>query len=304
METGRESVRTRAFAKINLGLEILGKRGDGYHLLRSGMQTVSLADELILTKTEEEGIRLRCDRPSLPTDERNLAVRAAFSLFRHCELKGGVQIELRKEIPEEAGLGGGSADAAAVLRALRSLYALPLSDAELRALALPLGADVPFLVAGGTALAEGIGEQLSPLPPLPPCELVVVKPPFGSSTKEVYAALTLSAMAPWEQPDVTLLKNALRGQNLTLLGASLQNALERPAMELKPELIDYKRFLTGSGALGAAMSGSGAALYALFAADERDKALACIAAGQQQFPEAAFFLCRPVSTEEVSASTV
>ena len=292
METGRESVRTRAFAKINLGLEILGKREDGYHLLRSGMQTVSLADELILTKTEEEGIRLRCDRPSLPTDERNLAVRAALSLFQHCELKGGVQIELRKEIPEEAGLGGGSADAAAVLRALRSLYALPL------------GADVPFLVAGGTALAEGIGEQLSPLPPLPPCELVVVKPPFGSSTKEVYAALTLSAMAPWEQPDVTLLQNALRGQNLTLLGASLQNALERPAMELKPELIDYKRFLTGSGALGAAMSGSGAALYALFAADERDKALACIAAGQQQFPEAAFFLCRPVSTEEVSASTV
>ena len=304
METGRECVRTRAFAKINLGLEILGKREDGYHLLRSGMQTVSLADELILTKTEEEGIRLRCDRPSLPTDERNLAVRAALSLFRHCELKGGVQIELRKEIPEEAGLGGGSADAAAVLRALRSLYALPLSDAELRALALPLGADVPFLVAGGTALAEGIGEQLSPLPPLPPCERVVVKPPFGSSTKEVYAALTLSAMAPWEQPDVTLLKNALRGQNLTLLGASLQNALERPAMELKPELIDYKHFLTGSGALGAAMSGSGAALYALFAADERDKALACIAAGQQQFPEAAFFLCRPASTEEVSASTV
>jgi len=109
METGRESVRTRAFAKINLGLEILGKREDGYHLLRSGMQTVSLADELILTKTEEEGIRLRCDRPSLPTDERNLAVRAVLSLFRHCELKGGVQIELRKEIPEEAGLGGGSA---------------------------------------------------------------------------------------------------------------------------------------------------------------------------------------------------
>lgn len=168
METGRECVRTRAFAKINLGLEILGKREDGYHLLRSGMQSISLADELILTKTEEEGIRLRCDRPSLPTDERNLAVRAALSLFRHCELKGGVQIELRKEIPEEAGLGGGSADAAAVLRALRSLYALPLSDAELRALALPLGADVPFLVAGGTALAEGIGEQLSPCRPCLP----------------------------------------------------------------------------------------------------------------------------------------
>ena len=304
METGRESVRARAFAKINLGLEILRKREDGYHLLRTGMQTISLADELELTKTEEEGIRLLCDRPSLPTDERNLAVRAALAVFRHCGLKGGVRIELRKEIPEEAGLGGGSADAAAVLRGLRALYGLSLSDADLRALALPLGADVPFLVSGGTALAEGIGEELSPLPPLPPCELVVVKPPFGSSTKAVYEALSPVAMHPWEQPDVELLRNALRGKNLTLLGASLQNALERPAVELKPELIDYKRFLAGSGALGAAMSGSGAALYAIFAATERDKAMQCIAAGQQKFPEAAFFLCRPVTAEEVGASTV
>ncbi len=304
METGRRSVRARAFAKINLGLEILGKREDGYHLLRSGMQSISLADELELTRTEEEGIHLCCDRPSLPTDERNLAVRAALAVFRRCELKGGVRIELRKQIPEEAGLGGGSADAAAVLRGLRALYGLSLSDAELRTLALPLGADVPFCVTGGTMLAEGIGEELSPLPPLPPCELVVVKPPFGSSTKAVYAAFALSALDPWEQPDVTLLRNALRGQNLTLLGASLQNALERPAMELKPALIDYKRFLTESGARGAAMSGSGAALYAVFSADERDKALGCIAAGQQKFPEAAFFLCRPVTAEEVGASTV
>ena len=304
METGRECVRTRAFAKINLGLEILGKREDGYHLLRSGMQTVSLADELILTKTEEEGIRLRCDRPSLPTDERNLAVRAALSLFRHCELKGGVQIELRKEIPEEAGLGGGSADAAAVLRGLRALFALPLGDEALRSLALPLGADVPFCVSGGTMLAEGIGEALSPLSPMPPCHLVVVKPPCGSSTKAVYAALSLKALRPWEQPDARLLENALRGQNVTLLGASLQNALEKPATELYPVLLDYRQFLTESGAAGAAMSGSGSAFFAVFPEAERDRAEQCIATGKEQFPAATFFLCRPVSAEEVSASTL
>ena len=118
METGRESVRARAFAKINLGLEVLGTRADGYHLLRTGMQSISLADELLLTRTAEEGITLRCDEPSLPTDWRNLAVRAAEAVFRHCGLSGGVRIELKKQIPAEAGLGGGSADAAAVLRAL------------------------------------------------------------------------------------------------------------------------------------------------------------------------------------------
>ena len=220
METGRESVRARAFAKINLGLEVLGTRADGYHLLRTGMQSISLADELLLTRTAEEGITLRCDEPSLPTDGRNLAFRAAEAVFRHCGLSGGVRIELKKQIPAEAGLGGGSADAAAVLRGLRALFALPLDDEALRELALPLGADVPFCVGGGTMLAEGIGEALSPLPPMPPCHLVIVKPPCGSSTKAVYAALSLKVLRPWEQPDARLLENALRGQNVTLLGAA------------------------------------------------------------------------------------
>lgn len=304
METGRESVRARAFAKINLGLEVLGTRADGYHLLRTGMQSISLADELLLTRTAEEGITLRCDEPWLPTDGRNLAVRAAEAVFRHCGLSGGVRIELKKQIPAEAGLGGGSADAAAVLRGLRALFSLPLGDEALRELALPLGADVPFCVGGGTMLAEGIGEVLSPLPPMPPCHLVIVKPPCGSSTKAVYAALSLKALRPWEQPDARLLENALRGQNVTLLGASLQNALEKPATELQPVLLDYRQFLTESGAAGAAMSGSGSAFFAVFPEAERDKAEQCIATGKKQFPAAAFFLCRPVSAEEVSASTI
>ena len=239
METGRESVRARAFAKINLGLEVLGTRADGYHLLRTGMQSISLADELLLTRTAEEGITLRCNEPSLPTDGRNLAVRAAEAVVRHCGLSGGVRIELKKQIPAEAGLGGGSADAAAVLRGLRALFSLPRGDEALRERALPLGADVPFCVGGGTMLAEGIGEVLSPLPPMPPCHLVIVKPPCGSSTKAVYAALSLKALRPWEQPDARLLENALRGQNVTLLGASLQNALEKPATELQPVLLDF-----------------------------------------------------------------
>ena len=281
METGRESVRARAFAKINLGLEVLGTRADGYHLLRTGMQSISLADELLLTRTAEEGITLRCDEPSLPTDGRNLAVRAAEAVFRHCGLSGGVRIELKKQIPAEAGLGGGSADAAAVLRGLRALFSLPLGDEALRELALPLGADVPFCVGGGTMLAEGIGEVLSLLPPMPPCNLVIVKPPCGSSTKAVYAALSLKALRPWEQPDARLLENALQ-----------------------PVLLDYRQFLTESGAAGAAMSGSGSAFFAVFPEAERDKAEQCIATGKKQFPAAAFFLCRPVSAEEVSASTI
>ena len=181
---------------------------------------------------------------------------------------------------------------------------MPLGDEALRSLALPLGADVPFCVSGGTMLAEGIGEALSPLSPMPPCHLVVVKPPCGSSTKAVYAALSLKALRPWEQPDARLLENALRGQNVTLLGASLQNALEKPATELYPVLLDYRQFLTESGAAGAAMSGSGSAFFAVFPEAERDRAEQCIATGKEQFPAATFFLCRPVSAEEVSASTL
>ena len=221
-------------------------------------------------------------------------------MSRRCRPTGGISpFGQRKRC-----FGGGSADAAAVLRGLRALYGLSLSDADLRALALPLGADVPFCVSGGTMLAEGIGEALSPLSPMPPCHLVVVKPPCGSSTKAVYAALSLQALRPWEQPDARLLENALRGQNVTLLGASLQNALEKPATELQPVLLDYRQFLTESGAAGAAMSGSGSAFFAVFPEAERDKAEQCIATGKKQFPAAAFFLCRPVSAEEVSASTI
>lgn len=304
METGGKSVRARAFAKINLGLEVLGIRADGYHLLRTGMQTISLSDELLLTRTEEAGVALCCDNPLLPTDGQNLAVRAAETMLRHCGLPGGVRIELKKRIPAEAGLGGGSADAAAVLRGLRALFSLPLTDNELCAIALPLGADVPFCVAGGTQLAEGIGEKLSPLSPMPTCHIVIVKPPCGSSTKAVYAVFSLERLRPWEQPDPLLLQNALRGKNVTLLGASIQNALEKPAAELQPALLDYQQFLAESGAAGAAMSGSGSAFFALFPEAERDRAVQCINTGKKQFPAAVFFLCRPVSAEEVIASTI
>lgn len=259
-------ISERAYAKINLGLDVLRRRGDGYHELRMGMQTVSLADELTIERSgrEDGGIKLLCDRPELPTDGRNLAYRAAEVFLRHLKITEGVSISLQKNIPAAAGLAGGSADAAAVLRGLNRLFEAGLSVEALRELALPLGADIPYCVTGGTMLAEGIGEQLTALPALPGCSIVLVKPEFDLSTASVYGNLHVEELPSEAHPDMDAVIAALRAGDLKRLGAVMRNILELPAGREHSEIQDIKATLTEAGACAVSMSGSGSAVFGIF----------------------------------------
>ena len=270
------SIQINAYAKINLGLDVLRRREDGYHELRMGMQTVSLCDTLTLTKKEDAGIVLRCDRAGLPTDRRNLAVRAAEALFTEAERRGvrpmgGVEIWLSKRIPAAAGLAGGSADAAAMLRGLNTLYGLGFSEEALQAVGLPLGADIPYCVTGGTALAEGIGERLTPLPALPACCIVVAKPSFDLSAAYIYANLRIDSVGAAGHPDMDGVISALRRRDLRALGQVMGNILELPAKKEHPEIERLKKSLREAGAEAASMSGSGSAVFGLFENEEQAK---------------------------------
>ena len=194
------STTEKAPAKLNLTLDVTGKRPDGYHLLRTVMQTVSLYDELSFVREEQEGIRLTCDRADLPLDSGNLAYRAADVLLQKFNLPGGIRIDLKKKIPAAAGLAGGSTDAAAVLRAMNRLYGLGLTTETLCQLALPLGADIPYCVRGGTCLCEGIGEVMTPLAELKGLPVLLVKPAFDLSTAYIYRELSLPSVPQEAHP--------------------------------------------------------------------------------------------------------
>lgn len=177
-------MKIKAYAKINIALDVVGKREDGYHLLRMIMQTVDLYDVIEITKSDCN-IKLKCNKPYVPTDERNLAYKAAKLFKETYNIKDGVLIDLTKNIPVSAGMAGGSTDAAGVLKLMNRLFNVNASDEELRTLGLKLGADVPYCISGGTALCEGIGEKITQLKPFKDKILVIVKPPFGVSTKDV-----------------------------------------------------------------------------------------------------------------------
>lgn len=188
------SISTKAYAKINLTLDVLGKRPDGYHEIDSIFQTVSLFDEVTIEKQETEGIFCRMDNfgignPDIPEDEKNIAVKAAKSMFRKFNLPGGLSIRIQKGIPTEAGLGGGSADAAAVIQGIRELFSIGVSDEEMIDFAKNIGADIPFLLFGGTKRVSGIGEKITNLPSLPELPMVLIKPKIGMKTKEIYDAV-------------------------------------------------------------------------------------------------------------------
>lgn len=253
-----------AYAKINLGLDVLRRRADGYHELRMVMQTVGLCDRVFLSRTEEPGIRLSADRAGVPEDERNLAWRAAARLFEAYRLPGGLEIRLEKHIPAAAGLAGGSADAAAVLRAMDRMYGIGMTEEEICAHALTLGADVPFCVLGGTMLAEGIGERLTRLPDLPDCSIVILKPDFDCYTKEIYGGLAVSEAPAEAHPDMDSIVRALKERDLGKAAPFMKNILERPALKLHPEIAGIREDLAAAGAVAALMSGSGSAVFGLF----------------------------------------
>ena len=262
-EAEHAAVTEAAYAKINIGLDVLRRRPDGYHELRMVMQTVGLHDDVILTREEMPGIRLSCDRPGLPADRRNLAYRAAEVMQERFGL-GGVSIVLRKRIPAEAGLAGGSADAAAVLRGMAKLYGLDVKPETLRELGLPLGADIPYCVCGGTAVAAGIGEKLTFLPDPAPCTVVIMKPDFDLSTGAVYGALHIEQRNAADHPDMDAVIAAGQAGDLIRMAEHMGNILELPALEIHPEIAAIKAAFLRAGASGASMTGSGSAVFGIF----------------------------------------
>ena len=247
-----------AFAKLNLTLDVLDRRPDGYHDLRSIMQTVSVRDDITLELDTHEPWRLDCDREGIPTDETNLAWQAAElylqELDKHVD---GLRIHITKRIPAKAGLAGGSADAAAVLRALNRAFDAPLSLPALAELSARLGSDVPFCVLGGTALAEGRGEHITQLPPAPQMTYVICKPELSLATPELYAQL--DAIPIGERPNTTAMRAALQKGELEQIGKQLCNVFEQVAIPAHPELNYIKSILMTYGAYGALMTGSTAA---------------------------------------------
>ena len=263
-----------AFAKLNLTLDVLDRRPDGYHDLRSIMQTVSVRDDITLELDTHEPWRLECDREGIPTDETNLAWQAAElylqELDKHVD---GLRIHITKRIPAKAGLAGGSADAAAVLRALNRAFDAPLSLPALAELGARLGSDVPFCVLGGTALAEGRGEHITQLPPAPQMTYVICKPELSLATPELYAQL--DAIPIGERPNTTAMRAALQKGDLEQIGKQLCNVFEQVAIPAHPELNYIKSILMTYGAYGALMTGSGSAVFGIFDAFEA-AAVACM----------------------------
>ena len=252
----------RAYAKINIGLDVLRRRADGYHEVKMIMQTVDIYDELVLEKRKEPGIELRMDNRELPSGGDNLICRAADLLFREKKITGGVNISLTKRIPIAAGMAGGSADAAAALRGVNELFDLGYSQKELQALGVGLGADIPYCLAGGTMLSEGIGEILTPLPAPPAAHLVIAKPDINVSTAFVYGNLHADSLA-WH-PDIDGMIAALQKGDLDGITGRLGNVLETVTVKAHPVIEQIKELLRKQGAENALMSGSGPTVFGIF----------------------------------------
>ena len=256
-------MRFVANAKINLGLDVLGKRPDGYHDVRMVMQKVALHDELFIERTVEPGVVINTDKEFIPTGKDNLITKAAELMIRHYGLSGGIKINLIKNIPAAAGLAGGSADAAATLRAVNVLFDLGLSDDTLREFGVKIGADIPYCVSGGTVLAEGIGEILTPLKSCPECEVLLVKPMIDISTPYVYSQLSLDGI---EHPDIDAITDGIENGDIRKIAANLGNVLESVTETQNPIITHIKDVMKSGGAIpgGVLMSGSGPTVFGLF----------------------------------------
>ncbi len=251
-----------AFAKINLTLDVLGKRPDGYHDLKSVMQTISIRDDVEIDVDTDKPWKLICDREDIPTDASNLAWKAAEIFYANTKFETtGIEIRITKRIPSEAGLGGGSADAAAVLRALNKHYGSPLSILALAELGSLVGSDVPFCTLCGTAMVEGRGEQLRKLPDMPQCCFVVCKPDFSSSTPELYRKLDETVIA--KRPDHQAMESALLAGDLEKVAENVWNVFDPVVTQEHLELNYIKSIFNSYGAIGFQMTGSGSAVYAI-----------------------------------------
>ena len=277
-----ESLKLPAYAKINLTLDVTGKLPNGYHTVRMVMDSVDLHDDVTLTRNTKGYITLSCDSPYIPTDDRNLAVRAAHLFFEESKIVcKGLHIDLIKRIPAAAGLAGGSTDAAAVLKGLNTMYETGYSLSKLCEMGVKLGADIPYCLCGDTMLAEGIGEKLTPLPAPPRCYIVLCKPDFSVSTAEVYAKMNGGNLPI--HPDTTGLIHAMRMGDYEGMCHRLYNVMESVTAARHEEIGRIKDVLFSCGADGAVMSGSGPTTFGLFR--KRETAQTAYEALRKEFPE-------------------
>ena len=252
----------KAMGKINLGLDVLGRRENGYHDVRMVMQTVYLYDQIVIEKVKEPGITLTSNLFFLPTDQNNLAYKAAQMLIEEFGITEGVKISLDKHIPVSAGMAGGSSNGAAVLFGMNRMFDLGLSPKELMERGVKLGADVPYCIMRGTVLAEGIGEILTPLPPCPRCWVLLAKPPVNVSTKLVYERLDAHEIT--DHPDIDGILTALENRDIREVAACMGNVLERVTVAEYPVIEKLKDIMKKNGAMNAMMSGSGPTVFGLF----------------------------------------
>lgn len=263
-----DSTWINAPAKINIGLDVLRRREDGYHEVKMIMQSIRLFDRLTLTKTSEPGIHLHTNLRFLPVNEDNLVYRSAKLLMDEFGIQEGVDIRLDKRIPVAAGMAGGSTDAASCMLAMNDLFQLGLSKRSLMKRGVTLGADIPYCILKGTALSEGIGEKLSAIPETPDCYVLIAKPSFHVSTKFVYTNLVLDEHT--EHPDIDGMIQSMKNNDLMGLCNQMANILETVTIPAHPEIADIKRCMMENGALGSLMSGSGPTVFGIF--DDLDKA--------------------------------
>ena len=255
-------IELKALAKINLGLDVLGRRENGYHDVRMVMQSVYLYDEVKIEKTDREGITVETNLGFLPTGDGNIAYKAAQLLKDEFGISDGIRIVLRKHIPVAAGLAGGSSNAAAVLYGMNRMFRLGLSRQEMMDRGVKLGADVPYCIMRGTVLAEGIGEELKELPQMPKCTVLIAKPPVSVSTKAVYEALDAEEIT--DHPDIDGIIAGLEEGSLKKVAAYMGNVLEGVTIPMHPVISEIKEEMKAAGAINAMMSGSGPTVFGLF----------------------------------------
>ena len=266
-----DSIRLKARAKINLGLDVLGKREDGYHEVRMVMQTIGIYDRLILTKIPEEEIRITSNLAFLPVNENNLIYKAIKLLKDEYHFPGGVSVDLNKFIPVAAGMAGGSTDAASTMFGVNRLFGLNLSMGKMMELGVRLGADVPYCVMRGTALAEGIGEKLTRITPVPHMWILIAKPQINVSTRLVYEQLDMGGIQ--KHPDIDGIIRAIEAQDVVRIAQSMGNVLENVTVPLYPVIETIKQDMLSHGAINAMMSGSGPTVFVIF--PDEQTTLAC-----------------------------
>lgn len=265
-----DTISLKALAKINLGLDVVRRREDGYHEVRMVMQTIHLYDRLEMEKTATPGIELSTNLSYLPVNENNLVYRAGKLLMDEFGIAEGIKVYLNKRIPVAAGMAGGSTDAAAMLYGMNELFELGLSREQLMERGVKIGADVPYCLMRGTALAEGIGEKLTPLAPMIKCPVLIAKPAISVSTKFVYQNLKLDADT--RHPDIDRLIKDIRAQDLGAIAGDMGNVLESVTIPNYPVIAQIKEQMMDSGAINAMMSGSGPTVFGLFEEEETAQA--------------------------------